>query len=179
MIAYYYAVKDTTNYYRQAYYFYDGYLNISADSAKKLEKITLERIRESLNDKIKREKSPSKSSQSDSIKQRPTIITSSGVTTNSVANELNTAAWDFYLFGTHNINYLFKALLWCRRSIELQPVFYSYDTMAHVMYRLNFYDEAVLNQQKAINMAMTTTNVAPKEIETLKTELSKMKERKL
>lgn len=179
MIAYYYAVKDTANYYRQAYYFYDGYLNISADSAKKLEKLTLERIKESLNDKVKREKSSGKSSQFDSIKQRPIIITSSTVATNSVANELNTAAWDFYLLGTHNINYLFKALLWCRRSIELQPVFNSYDTMAHVMYRLNFYDEATLNQQKAIDMAMATPNVAQKEIENLKTELSKIRERKL
>lgn len=78
----------------------------------------------------------------------------------------------------HNYQYLIKALMWCHRAITLQPQFNYYDTIAHIMYRLNFNDEAQLNQQKAIDMA-TTQFASKDELGKLKGESEKIKEHKL
>jgi len=49
-------------------------------------------------------------------------------------------------------DYLLKALLWSRRALELsaKPAFY--DTYAHLLYRLKFFDEAESMQRKAIEL---------------------------
>ncbi|WP_139125766.1 hypothetical protein [Arcticibacter eurypsychrophilus] len=66
---------------------------------------------------------------------------------------LNNAAWDFYILGTKNENHLLKAISWCRRSLAIEPSYYSYDTYAHLLYRLNMYEEAKYMQSKAIQKA--------------------------
>jgi hypothetical protein len=71
----------------------------------------------------------------------------------SYATELNNAAWTFYQMAANKNDYLFKAMLWSRRALELsaKPAFY--DTYAHLLYRLKFFDEAEGMQRKAIESA--------------------------
>jgi len=97
---------------------------------------------------------------------------------NPVANSLNSAAWDFYTLGTRNSNYLSKALLWSKRSIEMDPLPAYYDTLAHIFYRMGLYDEALLNQNKSIELSDTKPEYKGG-IANLKLELNKMKERTL
>jgi hypothetical protein len=178
MLTYFKAVKDTNNYYWQASNYYDiNYLNISADSAKKLQKVYMDRLKESANEQHKNEKIYTKVMPSNSVVHKEIVI-KPFPPANIVATELNNAAYDFYLLGTHNSVHLFKALIWCRKAIELRPVSSYYDTMAHIMYRLNFYDEALLNQQKSVEMAMNEP-MSESHLKHLKAELDKMKEHTL
>jgi len=182
LMKYYWEVKDTTQYYRSASSYYDTYfLSISADSAKKLQQNVLENLKK-------------RSSRADTVIQRTkdntirqmSVIRSFGPESSTeqkngstVANALNTAAWDFYTLGTHNTDYLIKALVWSKRSIELQPNYAYYDTIAHIMYRLEFYEEAVVNQNKAIELAANEQRVSQTEKDKLKAELAKMQAHKL
>lgn len=97
---------------------------------------------------------------------------------NDVSNFLNTAAWDFYQTGTRNSNHLSKALVWSKRSIEMEPIPAYYDTLAHLFYRMGLFDEALLNQKKAIDLSETKPEYSTG-IANLKLELNKMKERTL
>ncbi|RZK20595.1 MAG: hypothetical protein EOO86_03940 [Pedobacter sp.] len=71
------------------------------------------------------------------------------------------------------MNHLTKAMLWSRRSIELKPFAGYYDTLAHILYRMGYYEEAISTQQKAIEKAkaenMPTTNFE-KELKKIKTK---------
>jgi len=182
MLGYYISVKDTGSYYRQATYFYDGYyMNISADSAKRKEQINFENARKAalahLPDSVTTLTGP------DSTKRyvRKTIVVQSasmGGPANGTAMALNNAAWQYYSLGTTNQNYLSKAILWSKRSIALDPRYNYYDTLAHLLYAMEFYGEAQSTEATALNLA--ETNGAGKvEIEKLKGELAKIKERKL
>jgi tetratricopeptide (TPR) repeat protein len=66
-------------------------------------------------------------------------------------NDLNNAAWNFYLMAGDDSYYLFKAIVWSRRTIEISPKPAFYDTYAHLLYSLKFYDEAESMQKKAID----------------------------
>jgi hypothetical protein len=96
-----------------------------------------------------------------------------------VANALNNAAYSFYTLGTTNFNYLVKALTWARRSVELNPTPENYDTLAHIMYRLKFYEDAVVTQATAIELAKAAAISPPNRMANLQKELDKMKTRKL
>ena len=98
--------------------------------------------------------------------------------TNEVANTLNNAAWDFYILGTNNIHYLSKALLWSKRAIEISPTAEYYDTIAHIFYRMRLYDEALLNQAKAIEL-LSKQNNGKDRLTRFKAEAEKMKQRQL
>jgi len=169
---YYSTVKDTASYLRTASYFYDNfYMNISADSIKKIEA----KDREALTQKHIAS-SPYKHTISkeklDSLQKTKgaKVITQSfvsvGSPSNSYANELNNAAWKFYEIGTKNLNYLSKAMIWSRRSIELNPIPGYYDTLAHILYRLNYIEEAIKTQEIAIDKAKSEkTSTANLELE--------------
>jgi hypothetical protein len=178
---YYSTVKDTANYLRTASYFYDSfYMNISADSIKKIEA----KDREALTQKHMAS-SPYKPTLSkeklDSL-QKATgakVITQSfvsvGSPSNSYANELNNAAWKFYEIGTKNLNYLSKAMIWSRRSIELNPISGYYDTLAHILYRLGYNEEAIKTQEIAIDKAKIEKTATAN----LESELKKIKAKTL
>lgn len=178
---YYSTVKDTANYLRTASYFYDTfYMNISADSIKKIEA----KDREALTQKHIAS-SPHKHTISkeklDSLQKTKgaKVITQSfvsvGSPSNSYANELNNAAWKFYEIGTKNLNYLSKAMIWSRRSIELNPIPGYYDTLAHILYRLGYNEEAIKTQEIAIDKARSEkTSTA-----NLESELKKIKAKTL
>ena len=178
---YYSTVKDTTNYFRTAMYFYDNhYMNIGADSIKKIET----KEREAMNKRntsnimgrniVSKEKMDSLLKLKGTVKTTQTFITV-GSASSSYATELNNAAWKFYETGTKNINYLTKAMIWSRRSIELNPIGGYYDTLAHLLYRLGYVEEAIKTQENAIEKSklegMNTNN--------LQIELKKMKARQI
>ena len=171
LLNYYRAVKDTTNYYQQASYYYDQYLYISADSAKKLQDKTLEVLR--MPETVKTQLNSAMATNSGTFGRVVAIPAG-----DQVSSSLNNGAYSFYTLGTTNINLLIKALLWSRRSIEIRPLPEYYDTMAHIMYRMKFYDEAVLNQTKAIELAKNSVGRAQMAIN-WQSELDKMKARKL
>lgn len=180
MLNYFIAVNDTTNYLRNAVVYFDKYyMNLSADSIKKIELIqsqaALERSRP-IN-------KPSKLSQAqiDSLKASPTTtVRRESYTTsvismrNSYANALNGAAYKFYQTGTTNINYLTKAMIWSRRSLELKQDAAYYDTLAHILYRMGYFAEAVKTQETAINQA----KIDGRPYEDLLDELRKFKSKK-
>lgn len=172
MLMYYKGVKDTTRYFQQAGFFYDTYyLNITTDSARRLQAEQMAKIRTTAQNSILNSGvlPPGATLQ---------VVQLSPAKTLEVANVLNNAAYEFYTMGTHNPTHLTKALIWSRRSIQLNPEAAYYDTMAHIMYRLGFYDEAILNQNKAVEMASKQANL-PGRLENLKAELNKMKTRQL
>jgi len=180
MLGYYLAVKDTANYLRQASYFYDSYyMNITADSSKKMEEARRTAQMKMLN-------SSRKIISADSMKKLMAkngtknatfkeIFTTTTPAFN-VANELNNAAYSFYTAGTLNANYLSKAIIWSKRSILLNPVFAYYDTLAHLLYRFGFYAEAEADQSTAVDLAKTNV---PQQAERMKQELEKIKKRQL
>lgn len=184
MISYHKAVNDTTCYFRLAIPFYDRYyMMLSADSIKKGE----EKRRISFAEKnFKKPNENAKvvtKSEFDSIrKQLPTtaeqhttymVVSENG--NNTYATTLNNVAWSFYETGTRNINYLTKAMLWSRRSIELEPNAAYYDTLAHLLYRLGYETEAIKTQENAIAQA----KIQKANFEHMQGELKKMKNKTL
>ena len=182
LLQYYTAVKDTANYLRQAVYLYDNfYMNISADSAKKLETAQRNTQFNILNNGkkvtfIDSSKKPDvKIISKDTVIVRQAFFTTTPV--NDIANELNNAAYSFYTTGTVNPAYLTKAIIWSRRSILFNPVFAYYDTLAHLLYRYGFYAEAEVNQNMAVNLAKKTST--KDQAERMEEELKKIKKRTL
>jgi tetratricopeptide (TPR) repeat protein len=182
ILSYYKAVKDTANYYAQAPYLYDTYfMKISADSIRKME-IKRQETMKNLFDKkrqiIDTQKQGTNTKEPGEVEAVVKTQSIYRIYPQNVANILNNAAYDYYRLGTKNGNHLTKALLWSKRAIELHPFPAYYDTLAHILYRLGFHNEAISTQNKAIEMALSTGR--PKtEIEHLKTEAKKILENNL
>ncbi|WP_316796421.1 hypothetical protein [Pedobacter agri] len=180
MLWYYNTVKDTASYLRTASYFYDNhYMNLGADSIKKIEERNRQSSSKNSFNDIAAKKIVSKEKMDSLMKLPGAKITQSIVTVSSpassYANELNNAAWKFYEIGTKNINYLTKAMLWSRRSIELNPIAGYYDTLAHILYRIGYFEEAIKMQETAIEKAKSE-KISTK---TFESELKKIKSRLL
>ncbi|MEJ6978992.1 hypothetical protein WG906_00930 [Pedobacter sp. P351] len=88
--------------------------------------------------------------------------------------ELNNAAWIIYT-SSKNKELLSKALSWSQTSIKLDPKPEFYDTLAHLLYRLEFYYEAEQMELKAMKLAETNKRYSVK----YKEALEKIKTRKL
>jgi hypothetical protein len=144
MLQYFTAIKDTSSYLRQAGSFYDRYyMNISADSLRRLDEKNMEKAKNAALERATLNIPQGGALQSFSF-------------TYATANygiQLNNGAWSFYLTGTKNPTYLMKAILWSKRSIELSPTISAYyDTLAHLLYRMEFYAEAESMEKKAIEL---------------------------
>lgn len=165
MLGYYLAVNDTASYLKQASFFYPNYyMNISADSAAKIDKEEYARTRNTafryplnLGDRI-----------------IDNAVQISNAAPHRVANILNSGAYSFYILGTHNQTYLVNALLWSKRAIELYPSYHNYDTLAHLLYRLGLFEEAIYTQDMAVKLAVKS-KAFTNEIKHLKTEQHKIK----
>ncbi|SOD18732.1 hypothetical protein [Pedobacter xixiisoli] len=165
MLRYYKAVKDTSNYLKNAVGYYDQtFMTISADSVKKLEEKYRKNLSESNRQKLFGDKKFVSKEKIDSLisaggkitkSKEFSMISSSVSPTNYYANSLNYGAWEFYRTGTTNINYLTKAMIWSRRSIELNPSPINYHTLAHLLYKMNYQAEAIKTQEEAIAIAKT------------------------
>lgn len=143
MMRYYLGVNDTVKYLMQASMYYGQYyMRLTVDSV---------RIRDSLN--ILTARKNAREIAKLTINDTTVVRTFSfSYTKESYSDELNYAAWSFYQMAPNKNDYLLKALLWSRRAIELssKPAFY--DTYAHLLYRLNLFDEAESMQRKAIEL---------------------------
>jgi hypothetical protein len=64
-------------------------------------------------------------------------------------NTLNNIAWDFYEYVEDKV-LLAKAAEWSKRSVELNPEYYNYDTYAAVLFKLGKKSEAKAAAEKAI-----------------------------
>ncbi|MEO5685122.1 MAG: hypothetical protein ABIQ88_20930 [Chitinophagaceae bacterium] len=161
MMQYFGGIKDTASYLRHAVAFYEQYyMRISADSIRKKDSLDLETVRN-------RARQNASVIASDSTGRTFTF----SVAKNAVATELNNAAWYFYTAAGNNNDYLMKAMLWSRRSIELNPNPAFYDTYAHLLYRLQFFEEAESMQNKAIEAgkaAKTDTRLYQEEYKKIK-----------
>lgn len=143
LIQYYKGINDTTKYLQQASQFYEQYyMRLTVDSVRR---------RDSLNYVTARNYSreTGRVTTNDTTKRR---TYSFFYAKDSYASELNDAAWTFYEMAVNKNEYLLKAMLWSRRSLELSPKAVFYDTYAHLLYRLKFFDEAESMQRKAIEL---------------------------
>ncbi len=168
MLQYYKGVQDTVNYLQQAGNYYDQYyMRISVDSIRKKDSLNYEAA------KKKAQQNAVTTRINDSTTQKKFVF--SYPKNNATAAELNNAAWIFYQMAGNNELYLLKAMLWSKRSIELEPLPAYYDTYAHLLYKLQFYDEAEAMQKKATEMAKTSRS----NFKNLQEEYEKIKQRKL
>jgi hypothetical protein len=162
IMQYYLRVKDTSKYLQQASVYYEQfYMRLTVDSVRK---------QDSLNyiTAMNNAREISKTTINDTTKR---VSFSFMYSKGSYATELNNAAWTFYLMAGNNNDYLMKALLWSRRALELSAKPAYYDTYAHLLYRLKFYDEAESMQRKAIETgkaAGTDTRKYQEEYEKIK-----------
>lgn len=168
MLQYYKGIKDTANYLQHAGNYYDQYyMRISIDSIRKKDSLKYETAKNTAMQKavvVKINDSTIRKSFSFRYSKN-----------NLVAIELNNAAWYFYLVAGNNENHLIKAMLWSKRTVELEPLPAYYDTYAHLLYKLKFYDEAEAMQKKAMDLAVA----ANMDNKGFKEEYIKIKKRKL
>lgn len=182
MLVFYQNIKDTTSYLRQAVVFYERYgMGVSADSvAKTVASIQAFRQRQAAGQpgstRVSRPAEAGDKTQllDPRITRVVTTVVSSSPP-NSFVTELNNGAWSVYQTGTHNREYLLRATLWSKRTVEIDPAAYDYDTLAHLLYRLQFFEEAEAKQQQAINYARQE-KISPVPYEQA---LQKMKKRQL
>ncbi|WP_207533574.1 hypothetical protein [Desertivirga arenae] len=88
--------------------------------------------------------------------------------------ELNNAAWTVYNSST-NKDLLIKALSWSKQAVKLEPLPETYDTLAHLLYKLEFYHEAEQMEIEALKLAKSSNRYTEK----YKTAIEKMKSRAL
>lgn len=155
MLNFYQTVKDTASYLRQAVPYYERYyLNLPADTVKKaLEALRVFRQQPALLqrlDSAARQRAAGRVPVAATTTVRPVAV---GGPPASFLQELNNGAWAIYQTGTRNKNYLWHATNWSKRTVDLDPTPYNYDTLAHLLYRLGFYAEAENREQQAANLA--------------------------
>jgi hypothetical protein len=166
MLQYYLAVKDTANYLQNASFYYDHYyMRMSVDSVRKKDSIAIENAKNKA-----RENAP---------------IVSTGTGTkrtfsfsfpkDAYATELSNAAWNVYKLAGENTDYLLKAMMWSKRSIEYAPHAAFYNTYAHLLYKLKLFDEAERMQKNAIE----TGKAENRDTDHFEAEYRKMKSRTL
>ena len=173
MLRFYSATKDTASYLRQALNYYDRTnLTVSADSARKVV-AALHAFRQA--QAANRQRLATAGAVAGLPAGPATATTVQAVPIGgpppSFLMDLNNAAWSIYQTGTRNSQYLWHAAQWSKRTVELDPAPYNYDTLAHLLYRLRFFYEAEAMQQQAVTMAReekTTTTAYEQELEKMK-----------
>jgi hypothetical protein len=178
MLVFYRNTKDTTSYLRQAVNYYERYfMSVSADSARKVV-AALQAFRQQ--QQVNRQHLDSAATKW--AKAKPGTMTTTimrpvavGNPPSSFLTELNNGAWTIYQTGTHTRDYLSHALQWSKRTVDLDPAAYNYDTLAHLLYRLGFYEEAEAREEQAATLAQRDKTSATG----YKQELEKMRKRTL
>lgn len=166
IMQYYKAVNDTSKYLQHASVYYEQYyMRLTVDSVRK---------RDSLNYITAKNNAReiSRTAINDSTVRRSYSFSYSK---DSYATELNNAAWTFYKMAPGKNDYLLKAMFWCRRALELSAKPSFYDTYAHLLCQLKFFDEAESMQRKAIE----TGKADKTDIKQFQEEYEKIKKRTL
>ena len=168
LVSYYTAVGDTARLLPQLVSFVEqNYLQRPADTVRRELVQRQRRV-------LEREDLPGTPlPNSDSVKVVRREVRQPG--TDPFAADLNNAAWQVYTTGTRRASFLNQALRWSQRSIAEDPQANYYDTLAHLLYRLNFNAEAVASQQKAVELAQRSGQDASK----FRQELQRLKARQL
>lgn len=83
---------------------------------------------------------------------REAYVDSTADATPNWAEILNNAAW-YYYENTSNLDKLFKAVEWSKKSIEIEAYAAYYDTYAHLLFELDNYEDALIAERKAIELA--------------------------
>ena len=178
MLGFYSSTQDTSNYLRSATSFYERYyMAVSADSAKKVV-AAVQAYRQEQRASLQRLANPIAKPAGAKIRANGTYVVQQRFTIgppNSFLLELNNGAKAIYQTGTRNSQYLQQALQWSKRTVNLDPISYNFDMLAHLLYRLRFFSEAEVVQQQAVAAARQEKEpVAPYEL-----ELEKIKKRTL
>lgn len=148
MLDYYRLTKDTARYLPQAAVFYQQYyMQIPADSAKKA--LAAQQTQQQAQLAAQRRLADTANPRLGTTLVATTIRPSAGPVPGFV-KELNTGAWNVYLTGTRNREYLVRAVEWSKRTVDLTSRAAYYDTLAHLLYRLRFFAEAEAMQQQAV-----------------------------
>ncbi|OGX84456.1 hypothetical protein BEN47_16305 [Hymenobacter lapidarius] len=158
MLQFYRSTKDTAAYLRSAVSFYERtYYNMPADSVKKaLAAMQASRQEQAANrQRLVQAAGKPPRAPSDSSGRVTTMARAVGTggASASFLQELNNGAWSIYQTGTRNSQYLVRAMQWSKRTVDLDPTSYHYDTLAHLLYRLRFFSEAEAMQQQAVAVA--------------------------
>jgi tetratricopeptide (TPR) repeat protein len=183
-LEFYKAVNDTSNYFSTASHHYDQtYMRQNVDSLKKLA-VKNQEAKDEMNASMAKVKARAVSQPKPPVQPGKTvtsIVTRTFVvseTNSRTANALNSIAWDFYTMGTRNMSHLTKAMQWSMRSIEIDPDPAYYDTLAHIFYRMRLYDEAILNQNKAVELLKKSPDFK-RRLDDAEAEILKMQNRTL
>lgn len=157
MLHFYSSTKDTTDYLRSAFSYYERYyMTVSADSARKVV-AALQAFRQA--QRAHREKlaqAVGKPAGANLVTTSTSAVQPVGIASGppgSFLMDLNNGAWAIYQTGTRNSQYLLRAVQWSKRTVDLAPTPYNYDTLAHLLYRLRFFSEAEAMQQQALAAA--------------------------
>ena len=166
MLQYYLGAKDTMQYLRNAVSYFDNYyMTMSMDSVRKKDSFNFEAAKRN-------------ATVIEEIKVDENVIrrtSSFAYAKDTYATALNNAAWNFFKLGGDSNEYLVKAMLWSKRSIEHNAKAAYYDTYAHILYKLKLYSEAETMQRKAIESAKSEKIDAAQYIR----ELEKIKNKSL
>lgn len=166
LVQYYWGIKDTLSYLREASFYCDSYyMGLTVDSIRKIDALNFSTLKE--NAEMEPEAGYSE--------RNGTKIIRYSLVSDRYASELNNVAWNFYSIASNREVHLFKALLWSKRSIDIQPKPAYYDTYAHLLYRVKFFEMAESMQKQAVELAKTNKESPTKYEE----ELRKIKARVL
>lgn len=166
LLQYYTGINDTLRFLRQASMHYDRYyMNVTTDSIRRLNEKNEARARSNANE------------QALLAKPAGATIRSVGYAfaANDYAQQLNNGAWSVFSTRTKEPGFLTKAMLWSKRSIELNSNSFNHDTLAHLQYRLGLFSEAEASEMKAIELGRTEK----RDVSKMQDELAKIKKRTL
>ena len=150
MLTFYQATRDTASYLRTALMHFDRVnASVSADSARKA--VAAQQAQRP----PMHLPPPSAPANLPPNTGKATMVqaVTTGTPSASFLQSLNNGAWGVYQTGTRNPQYLLRALLWSKRTVDAAPAAYSLDTLAHLLYRLGFFSEAEARQTQAVALA--------------------------
>ena len=151
LLTFYQATRDTASYLRLAVLHFDRVsAGVSADSARRAVAAELAlRQRAAMPRPVPAAGSPAATANAVAPVQTVTI----GTPPAAFLQVLNNGAYSIFQTGTRNPQYLSRALLWSKRTVDLAPAPYNLDTLAHLLYRLGYYSEAEARQKLALALA--------------------------
>lgn len=153
MLTYYKGVNDTVNYMRNVFSYYDRYyMNVKPEDIKKEDSMALKNMFQNMPNKMNGALlSKHQTDTTKRVLQKFTQTVQFAPKTKYYANALNEGAWNIYSF-SGNVNYLNKAILLAKRALEFSEEPEIADTYARLLYKTGNKQEAILWEEKAVNL---------------------------
>jgi hypothetical protein len=154
MINYFKLIKDTAKYLDNvAYFIKTYYMPLNIDSMRRLDSFYREHYYKDIGSNAKADIIYKDSNESKFYKKVTKRSYTSKLTT--MANFLNEASWIAYLTDKNRLH-LITATQWAKLSIAYQENFANVDTYARLLYKTGYKKEAIIWEQKAINLCKDT-----------------------